>query len=120
MLTCGQNQHQNTLTVFHSNSHHVFLEILLFISSGSKQMSKISDQRTCQATESMSWMVTEYLNYSGGKNERKGVDRDRAFILKIRVLNFFFFFFFFVLSRQILIPQPGIEPMPRCSGNVES
>lgn len=95
MLTCGQNQHQNTLTMFHSDSHHVFLEILLFISSDSKQMSKISDQKTCQATESMSWMVTEYLNYSEGKNERKGIDRDRAFILKTRVLNFIFLSFFF-------------------------
>ena len=100
MLTCGQNQHQNTLTVFHSNSHHVFLEILLFISSDSKQMSKISDQRTCQATESMSWMITEYLNYNEGKNERKGIDRDRAFILKIRVLNFISFFLFFFFFPQ--------------------
>ena len=94
MLTCGQNQHQNTVTVFQSNSQHVFLEILLFISSGSKQMSKMSDQRTCQAIESMSWMATEYLNYSGGKNERKEVDSNRNFILKIRVLNFISFFFF--------------------------
>lgn len=57
----------NTLTVFHSNSHLVILEILLFASSGSKQTSKISNRRPWQATEPISWVVTEYLNYSGKK-----------------------------------------------------
>ena len=35
-------------------------------------------------------------------------------------LEFFFFFFCHLQASGILVSQPGIEPMPPCSENVES